>query len=70
MRLHRKAAERARALKVGDPADMETDIGPIARADLREELHRQVSETVRQGAKPDLGGEMPTGPGFSIQSHC
>lgn len=59
-----KLASELEALRLGDPSDMETDVGPIARADLREELHRQVSETVRQGAKPDLGGEIPTGPGF------
>ena len=53
-----------RALKLGDPADAVTDVGPIARADLREELHRQVSETVAQGARRVFGGEMPEGPGF------
>jgi succinate-semialdehyde dehydrogenase / glutarate-semialdehyde dehydrogenase len=59
-----KLTDELRALKVGDPADMETDVGPIARADLRDELHRQVSETVRQGARLVLGGEMPVGPGY------
>ncbi len=59
-----KLCDELRALKVGDPADMETDVGPIARADLRDELHRQVSETVRQGARLVLGGEMPVGPGY------
>lgn len=52
------------ALKIGNPAEMDTDVGPIARADLREELHRQVSETVNQGAHLAFGGEMPAGPGF------
>lgn len=57
-------AERLKALKVGDPADMETDIGPIARGDLRDDLHRQVKETVHAGARCLLGGSIPDGPGY------
>lgn len=52
------------ALTVGDPSDAGTDVGPIARADLRDELHRQVRETVEQGAECRMGGELPDGPGF------
>lgn len=59
-----KISTELRSLKLGDPRKMETDVGPIARADLREELHRQVSESVRQGARLVFGGEMPAGPGF------
>lgn len=55
---------RLAALRLGDPADPETDVGPIARAELRDELHRQVRETVAQGARCLLGGEIPEGPGF------
>ncbi len=51
-------------LKMGDPAAEETQIGPIARADLREALDRQVTMTVAQGARCLLGGEMPQGKGF------
>ncbi|MFT5034145.1 MAG: succinate-semialdehyde dehydrogenase/glutarate-semialdehyde dehydrogenase [Bacteroidia bacterium] len=51
-------------LKVGDPADESTDVGPIARSDLRENLHRQVRETIAAGARCLLGGKMPEGPGF------
>jgi len=54
---------RLESLRQGDPADPATDIGPIARADLRDDLHRQVSETVAQGARCVLGGERPDGPG-------
>jgi succinate-semialdehyde dehydrogenase/glutarate-semialdehyde dehydrogenase len=54
----------ARALKVGDPADTGTDIGPLARADLRDALHDQVSRTVAEGATLLLGGEPLAGPGF------
>jgi succinate-semialdehyde dehydrogenase/glutarate-semialdehyde dehydrogenase len=39
-------------------------MGPIARADLRENLHRQVTESVEKGAKLLLGGKVPDGPGF------
>lgn len=52
------------ALKMGDPAEETTQVGPIARADLREGLHRQVSMTIEQGARCLLGGEMPDGPGY------
>lgn len=51
-------------LNVGHPADEGTDVGPIARADLRDNLHRQVSETVAAGAKCLLGGNLPSGDGF------
>lgn len=51
-------------LKMGDPSLQATDIGPIARADLRDQLHRQVAATVESGARCLLGGEIPQGPGF------
>jgi succinate-semialdehyde dehydrogenase/glutarate-semialdehyde dehydrogenase len=57
-------ADRLAALRVGDPRDEGTQIGPIARADLRENLHRQVTETVAAGARLLLGGTMPAGDGF------
>jgi succinate-semialdehyde dehydrogenase/glutarate-semialdehyde dehydrogenase len=47
----------------GDPLDEATDVGPLARADLRKTLHRQVTESVEAGARCLLGGEVPTGPG-------
>ncbi|BBY53607.1 NAD-dependent succinate-semialdehyde dehydrogenase [Mycobacterium koreense] len=56
--------ERLAALTVGDPRDEAVQIGPIARADLRDNLHRQVTETVAAGAQCVLGGELPSGPGF------
>ena len=43
----------------GDPFDDETTMGPLARADLRDELHQQVTESVRKGAEIILGGEIP-----------
>jgi succinate-semialdehyde dehydrogenase/glutarate-semialdehyde dehydrogenase len=56
--------DRLAGLKVGDPRKEETDIGPIARADLRDNLHRQVQETIDAGAKCLLGGKIPDGAGF------
>lgn len=52
-----------KACRVGDPLDEATDIGPLARADLRDALHRQVAESIARGAKLVLGGAIPTGPG-------
>ena len=52
-----------RARKVGDPLDPTTKVGPQARLDLRENLHRQVRESVQRGARLMLGGELPRGRG-------
>lgn len=49
--------------KMGDPTDESVTIGPMARADLREQLHQQVEASVAKGARCRLGGEMPEGPG-------
>lgn len=51
------------SLRVGDPSDPATDLGPMARSDLRDELHDQVLATVDQGARVVLGADRPTGPG-------
>lgn len=56
--------QRLAKLKLGDPLKADTDIGPIARADLRDNLHRQVQETIQAGARCLLGGEMPGGKGY------
>jgi succinate-semialdehyde dehydrogenase/glutarate-semialdehyde dehydrogenase len=50
-------------LQMGNPLEESTQIGPIARDDLREGLHRQVSMTIEQGGRCLLGGEMPKGAG-------
>jgi succinate-semialdehyde dehydrogenase/glutarate-semialdehyde dehydrogenase len=49
--------------RVGDPLDPATAVGPQARLDLRANLHRQVEESVRRGARLVLGGRLPDGPG-------
>jgi succinate-semialdehyde dehydrogenase/glutarate-semialdehyde dehydrogenase len=59
-----KLKQRLEKLKVGDPSDPASDIGPLARGDLRDQLHRQVSETIQQGARCLLGGQRPDDDGF------
>ena len=59
----RRFVERMSAAQMGDPTDEAVDIGPLARHDLRDNLHRQVAESVEAGAKLLLGGEIPDGPG-------
>mgnify|MGYP005842627883 CR=1 FL=1 len=56
--------QRARALKVGDPMQEDTQIGPLAREDLRAQLHEQVRDAVSHGAKVLLGGEPLPGAGY------
>jgi succinate-semialdehyde dehydrogenase/glutarate-semialdehyde dehydrogenase len=53
----------AAAGHMGDPLDRATEIGPQARHDLRQNLHRQVEASVRRGARLLLGGTLPEGPG-------
>ncbi len=48
---------------MGDPLDEKTTLGPQARLDLRENLHRQVTGSIGAGARLLLGGEMPAGKG-------
>jgi succinate-semialdehyde dehydrogenase/glutarate-semialdehyde dehydrogenase len=48
--------------RYGDPVDELTSIGPLARTDLRDELHLQVEKSVELGAKVLLGGFIPEGP--------
>ncbi len=52
-----------KARRMGDPMDMKTDIGPMARYDLRDLLHQQVTDSVRKGARIVLGGTIPDHPG-------
>jgi len=56
--------EQMSNIKAGDPTSDDSDIGPMARKDLREELHEQVEESVKKGAKILCGGKMPEGDGY------
>lgn len=55
--------QRMRLAQMGDPLREETEVGPQARTDLRDELHSQVQESIQKGATLLLGGEVPQGPG-------
>lgn len=59
----RRFVERMRRATYGDPLDPANEIGPLARVDLRDTLHRQVTGSVAKGARCVLGGEVPPGPG-------
>lgn len=54
---------KAGALKVGDPTKDDTDLGPMARSDLRAELQTQVDDSIKAGAVAALGCKIPEGPG-------
>ena len=56
-----------RALRAGDPFDETTQIGPLARADLRATIERQIHETVAAGARLMLGGKRIDRPGFFFE---
>jgi succinate-semialdehyde dehydrogenase/glutarate-semialdehyde dehydrogenase len=55
--------ERMRAAVLGDPMRDGTEVGPLAREDLRDDLHRQVQDSVARGARLRCGGEVPRQPG-------
>ncbi|HEY3085117.1 MAG TPA: NAD-dependent succinate-semialdehyde dehydrogenase [Candidatus Dormibacteraeota bacterium] len=52
------------ALKVGNPMDRANQVGPLARADLVDELERQVAESVRLGARAVTGGKRIPSDGY------
>ncbi len=56
--------EKLTQFKMGRPLDPETNLGPLARADLREKVQQQVQACLAQGASLLHGGEIPAGPGF------
>jgi acyl-CoA reductase-like NAD-dependent aldehyde dehydrogenase len=53
-----KILEAVRALRVGDPRDPATDVGPMIDRAKAEAAHRKVQEAVQQGAKLQLGGTL------------
>ncbi|WP_049131043.1 succinate-semialdehyde dehydrogenase, partial [Enterobacter asburiae] len=59
----RRFVEAVSALKLGAPDREENFIGPMARFDLRDELHQQVQATLAEGATLLLGGEKISGEG-------
>lgn len=55
---------RMAGVRVGDPLAETTDVGPLAREDLRDRLADQVSRSVEAGAECRLGGKVPDAPGW------
>jgi succinate-semialdehyde dehydrogenase/glutarate-semialdehyde dehydrogenase len=59
----KKFVEAASKLRVGNPLDREMQVGPMARADLRQDLEQQVEFSVKMGARILLGGKALEGKG-------
>ena len=55
----KRFVEKMQAAKVGDPMDADTEVGPMARHDLRDDLHGQVEDSVGKGARILCGGQIP-----------
>lgn len=53
----KKFVERMASLKVGDPMDATTDVGPLATEDVLKGLEEQVQKTIKMGARVLLGGK-------------
>jgi succinate-semialdehyde dehydrogenase/glutarate-semialdehyde dehydrogenase len=60
----RRFAEAAGRLRVGNPTRRETQMGPMARGDLRETIHEQVRDSVARGARVLCGGQPMDGKGY------
>lgn len=52
--------EKVKELKVGNPLDEETNIGPLARRDLAEKAKKQIADSIAQGAVAHYGNAIPT----------
>lgn len=58
-----RCVQKMQAYRMGDPLQEDTTVGPLARRDLRDALHDQVTRSVKQGARLLLGGNIPDRPG-------
>lgn len=56
--------EKMRSAKMGDPFDENIQLGPLARMNLREDLHMQVTKSTSKGASLLCGGIIPETPGY------
>ncbi len=54
-----KYTEAMKDIHLGDPMVKDTQLGPMSRSELRDDLHEQVTESVEKGAKILCGGEIP-----------
>ena len=60
----RLLTEQVAALRTGDPTRRDTQVGPLARSDLRDALHSQVTRSTDAGARVALGGRPLEGRGY------
>jgi succinate-semialdehyde dehydrogenase / glutarate-semialdehyde dehydrogenase len=58
-----RMTELMKQASFGDPFDKKNKIGPLARVDLRDQLHEQVKKSIEKGAKLLCGGYIPEGEG-------
>jgi succinate-semialdehyde dehydrogenase/glutarate-semialdehyde dehydrogenase len=63
----RAMVDAMNGLKIGDPMDWATEIGPLAREDLLENIERQCNESVAAGAELLCGGHRLKRPGFYFE---
>jgi acyl-CoA reductase-like NAD-dependent aldehyde dehydrogenase len=66
-RFAERFVDAAHALRVGDPMERSTQIGPLARDDLRDTLEQQVRASVQQGARVLTGGSRRPGRGYFFE---
>jgi acyl-CoA reductase-like NAD-dependent aldehyde dehydrogenase len=59
-----KFVQAASKLHVGNPLDRQTQLGPLARAELRDTLHKQIQSSIEMGARVLLGGQPLEGKGY------
>lgn len=63
----RKFCEAMQALRVGDPMDESTELGPLATEKLRDDLDAQVKEALKSGARVLTGGNLMDRPGYYFE---
>src|SRR6267142_3021545 len=63
----KRFVERLRALKIGDPQDDATEVGPLASRQVQEDVEQQVRPAREQGATVACGGQRPDRPGFFFE---
>jgi succinate-semialdehyde dehydrogenase/glutarate-semialdehyde dehydrogenase len=63
-KFERAFVSRMESLKVGDPMDEKTELGPLATADAVTSLHADVEKSIAAGARVLTGGKPGQGPGF------
>ena len=60
-RFMEEVTQRARAVRIGDPLDVDTQVGPLATKKQRDNIEKTLSESVAQGAEIMAGGQRPEG---------